>query len=90
MFLMSDVENQIISSKFVKEIASLGGNINNSLLDLLLKCLKIKFNEKITYLFILIFSLLTNNIFAQNNLMILKLSYGDVEIELYPEKALIM
>ena len=28
IFLMSDVENQIISSKFVKEIASLGGNIN--------------------------------------------------------------
>ena len=26
MFLMSDVENQIISSKFVKEIANLGGN----------------------------------------------------------------
>ena len=28
MFLMSDVENQIISSKFVKEIASLGGKID--------------------------------------------------------------
>ncbi len=28
MFLMSDVENQIISSKFVKEIVSLGGNID--------------------------------------------------------------
>ena len=28
MFLMSDVENQIISSKFVKEIAYLGGDIN--------------------------------------------------------------
>ena len=28
IFLMSDVENQIISSKFVKEIANLGGNIN--------------------------------------------------------------
>ena len=28
MFLMSDVENQIISSKFVKEIANLGGDIN--------------------------------------------------------------
>ena len=28
MFLMSDVENQIISSKFVKEIAHLGGDIN--------------------------------------------------------------
>ena len=43
--------------------------------------------KKITYLFILCFSLLTTNIFAQNNLMILKLTYGDVEIELYPEKA---
>ena len=28
LFLMSDVENQIISSKFVKEIAYLGGDIN--------------------------------------------------------------
>ena len=28
MFLMSDIENQIISSKFVKEIAKLSGNIN--------------------------------------------------------------
>ena len=28
MFLMSDVENQIISSKFVKEIANLGGYID--------------------------------------------------------------
>ena len=43
--------------------------------------------KKIIYLFILFFSLLTTNIFAQNNLMILKLSQGDVEIELYPEKA---
>ena len=43
--------------------------------------------KKNIYLFILFFSLLTNNIFAQNNLMILKLSYGDVEIELFPEKA---
>jgi len=43
--------------------------------------------KKKIYLFILFFSLLTNNIFAQNNLMILKLSYGDVEIELFPEKA---
>ena len=29
MFLMSDVENQIISSKFVKEIAKLNGKIDN-------------------------------------------------------------
>ena len=26
--MMSNIENQIISSKFVKEIASLGGNID--------------------------------------------------------------
>ena len=43
--------------------------------------------KKIIYLFIVFFSLLNANIFAQNNLMILKLTYGDVEIELYPEKA---
>ena len=43
--------------------------------------------KKIIYLFILFFSLLSTNIFAQNNLMILKLTYGDVEIELYPNKA---
>ena len=43
--------------------------------------------KKITYLFIVFFSLLNTNVFAQNNLMILKLTYGDVEIELYPEKA---
>ena len=38
-------------------------------------------------LFIMFFSLLTTSIFAQNNLMILKLTYGEVEIELYPDKA---
>ena len=43
--------------------------------------------KKIIYLFILFFSLVNTNIFAQNNLMILKLTYGDVEIELYPDKA---
>ena len=51
--------------------------------------LKININEKIIYLFILIFGL-TNNIFAQNNLMILKLTYGNVEIELYQKRHLIM
>ena len=43
--------------------------------------------KKVFYLFIVFFSLLSTNILAQNNLMILKLTYGDVEIELYPEKA---
>ena len=40
MFLMSDVENQIISSKFVKEIASLGLNINWFLKKSTVKILK--------------------------------------------------
>jgi len=43
MFLMSDVENQIISSKFVKEIASLGGNINRFVTKYVVKMLKNKF-----------------------------------------------
>ena len=47
MFLMSDVENQIISSKFVKEIASLGGNIDRFVTKSTVKMfLKINFNEK--------------------------------------------
>ena len=43
IFLMSDVENQIISSKFVKEIASLGGNINRFVTKYAVKMLKNKF-----------------------------------------------
>ena len=42
MFLMSDVENQIISSKFVKEIASLGGNIDRFVTRSTVKKLKNK------------------------------------------------
>ena len=43
MFLMSDVENQIISSKFVKEIAYLGGDINRFVTKYAAKMLKNKF-----------------------------------------------
>jgi cyclophilin family peptidyl-prolyl cis-trans isomerase len=43
--------------------------------------------KKLIYLFIFFFSLVTTNINAKNNIMILKLTYGEVEIELYPEKA---
>ena len=42
LFLMSDVENQIISSKFVKEIAKLDGNINKFLTKSAIKVLKDK------------------------------------------------
>ena len=43
MFLMSDVENQIISSKFVKEIAYLGGDINRFVTKYASKMLKNKY-----------------------------------------------
>ena len=42
MFLMSDIENQIISSNFVKEIANLGGNINRFVTKYTVKMLKNK------------------------------------------------
>ena len=42
VFLMSDVENQIISSKFVKEIANLGGDINRFVTRSTVKMLKNK------------------------------------------------
>ena len=42
MFLMSDIENQIISSKFVKEIVSLGGNIDRFVTRSTVKMLKNK------------------------------------------------
>ncbi len=43
MFLMSDVENQIISSKFVKEIANLKGDINRFVTKYASKMLKNKY-----------------------------------------------
>ena len=43
MFLMSDVENQIISSKFVKEICKLGGNIDKFVTKSTVKMLKNSF-----------------------------------------------
>ena len=43
IFLMSDVENQIISSKFVKEIVKLKGNINKFTTKSTIKLLKKKY-----------------------------------------------
>ena len=43
MFLMSDIENQIISSKFVKEIANLGGNKDRFVTKSTVKVLKNNF-----------------------------------------------
>ena len=43
IFLMSNVENQIISSKFVKEIIALGGDINKFTTKSTIKYLKDKY-----------------------------------------------
>ena len=43
LFLMSDVENQIISSKFVKEIIKLGGDIKKFTTKSTIKSLKEKY-----------------------------------------------
>ena len=43
LFLMSDVENQIISSKFVKEIVKLGGDIKKFATKSTIKSLKQKY-----------------------------------------------
>ena len=45
MFLMSDVENQIISSKLVKEIAELKGNVKKFTTKSVIKHLKLKLND---------------------------------------------
>ena len=42
IFLMSNIENQVISSKFIKEIARLDGNINKFLTKSAIKALKEK------------------------------------------------
>ena len=42
--------------------------------------------KKLIYLFIFFYSLQID-VFANNKIMILKLKYGDVQIELFPEKA---
>ena len=44
MFLMSDVENQIISSKFVKEIVKLDGDIKKFTTKSTIKALKEKYD----------------------------------------------
>ncbi|MDC3036061.1 pantetheine-phosphate adenylyltransferase [Candidatus Pelagibacter sp.] len=43
LFLMSDIENQIISSRFVKEIVKLKGNINKFTTKSTIKSLKKKY-----------------------------------------------
>ena len=44
VFLMSDPENQVISSKFVKEIAKLNGNVDNFVTKSTIKAIKGKYD----------------------------------------------
>ena len=55
LFLMSDIENQIISSKFVKEIAILGGNIDRFVTRYTVKMLKNKFLWNILSIYLFFF-----------------------------------
>ena len=55
VFLMSNVENQIISSKFVKEIADLGGDISEFITKSTIKTLKEKLKWKNYYYFFFLF-----------------------------------
>ncbi len=55
IFLMSDVENQIISSKFVKEINNFKGNINKFVTKSTVKMLKNKFEWKVLFIYLLYF-----------------------------------
>ena len=51
IFLMSNLENQIISSKFVKEIASFGGDIKKFASKSVIKAINSKLKWKKFYLF---------------------------------------
>ena len=86
LFLMSDVENQIISSKFVKEIAKLRGNIKKFTTKNTIKSLKKNMNKFFNSLVVLFF-LTINQSMSEENIMILKLKDGDVKIELFEDVA---
>ena len=44
---MSDIENEVISSKFIKEIARLEGKLDRFVTKSVIKSIKKNFNEKV-------------------------------------------
>ena len=84
LFLMSDVENQIISSKFVKEIVKLKGDIKKFTTKSTIKLLK---ENMIKFLLKVIIYFFNNKSIGIKNIMILKLKDGDVKIELFEDIA---
>ena len=91
IFLMSEVENQVISSKFVKEIAKLKGNIGKFVTKSVIKAIKEKdWKRLMKKILIFIFTILlitTNKSQTKESTMILKLKNGEVEIELFDKIA---
>ena len=85
LFLMSDVENQIISSKFVKEIIKLKGDIKKFTTKSTIRLLKKNMNK--FFFKLLIFFSNNNQSMSKENIMILKLKDGDVKIELFEDVA---
>ena len=55
IFLMSDVENQIISSRFVKEIVKLNGDIRKFTTKSTIKSLKEKYEQNFNFIIYFIF-----------------------------------
>ena len=49
IFLMSDIENEIISSKFIKEIANLKGDLKKFVSKSVIKAINENLNEKIFF-----------------------------------------
>ena len=86
LFLMSDVENQIISSRFVKEIIKLKGDIKKFTTKSTIKSLKKNMNKFLINLIVLFF-IITNQTMSEENIMILKLKDGEVKIELFEDVA---
>ena len=84
IFLMSDVENQIISSRFVKEIAQHNGDLKKFTTKSTIKSLKERYAINILFFILLT---LTSKLNAKENIMILKLKDGDVKIEMFPDVA---
>ena len=83
---MSDVENQIISSKFQKEIVKLKGDIKKFTTEVQFYLWKETMNKPIFKLLIFFF-LITNQTMSKENIMILELKDGSVKIELFEDVA---
>ncbi len=87
IFLMSDAKNQIISSRLIKEIAELNGDIKKFTTKSTINSLKKNMNKYLVNIIFIISLIFFNNAYSKENIMILKLKTGDVKIELFDDVA---